>query len=121
VALVSSAPLPFQRPYRSVVNPLGVPALADLLRVVAVVALVVTGLAILVAAWSLVVRFRRARGVERQQLGWVALAAALTALAVVGVVAAEAVGAGVLVDWLLGLHGAAAAGDRRGGPAVPTV
>jgi hypothetical protein len=29
-------------------------------------------------AWSLVARFRRARGVERQQLRWVALAAAVT-------------------------------------------
>jgi hypothetical protein len=31
-----------------------------------------------VGAWSLVVRFRRAGGIERQQLRWVALAAALT-------------------------------------------
>jgi hypothetical protein len=33
------------------------------------------------AAGSLVVRFRRAQGVERQQLRWVALAAALVAVA----------------------------------------
>jgi hypothetical protein len=40
------------------------------------VALVVIALAVAVAAGSLVVRFRRAQGVERQQLRWVALAAA---------------------------------------------
>ena len=39
-----------------------------------------TNLAVLVGAVSLVVRFRRARGTERQQLRWVALAAALTGL-----------------------------------------
>jgi peptidoglycan/LPS O-acetylase OafA/YrhL len=37
---------------------------------------------LLVAACSLVVRFRRARGVERQQLRWVSAAAAMAGLAV---------------------------------------
>jgi hypothetical protein len=41
-------------------------------------------LAIPAAAASLVVRFRRARGVERQQLKWLAYAAALLALGVLG-------------------------------------
>jgi hypothetical protein len=44
---------------------------------------------VLVAAGSLVVRFRRARGVERLQLRWVAFAAALAGLAV----------AIILVSW----------------------
>ena len=44
-------------------------------------AVTVTGLAILVGAGSLVLRFRRARGVERQQLRWVALAAAVAPVA----------------------------------------
>jgi hypothetical protein len=43
-------------------------------------ALAVTTLAVMVGAGSLVVRFRRARGVERQQLRWVASAAALAVL-----------------------------------------
>jgi hypothetical protein len=103
VAMVSSALLPFEQPYRSVANPLAVPALAGPLLVAAGVSLIVTGLTILVAAWSLVVRFRRARGTERQQLRWVALAAALTAVAVLGVVAAAATGVGTALDWLLGV------------------
>ena len=37
--------------------------------------------ALVVGAWSLVGRFRRARGVERQQLRWLALAAGLAAVA----------------------------------------
>jgi hypothetical protein len=40
----------------------------------------VTSLAVVVGAASLVVRFRRARGIERQQLRWVALAAVPVAL-----------------------------------------
>ena len=103
VAVVSSATLPFERPYQLVANPLAVPALTDPLRAVAGLALVVTGLAILVAAWSLLVRFRRAGGVERQQLRWVALAAALTVLAALGIVAAAATGMVAASDWLLGV------------------
>jgi hypothetical protein len=103
VAMASSALLAFEQPYQSVTNPLAVPALAGPLQVVAGVALIVTGLTILVAAWSLVVRFRHARGVERQQLRWVALAAALTAVAVLGIVAVAAIGIGTALDWLLGV------------------
>jgi hypothetical protein len=103
VAMGSSALLPFEQPYQSVTNPLAVSALPGPLLVVAGVALVVTGLTILVAAWSLVVRFRRARGVERQQLRWVALAATLTAVTVLGIVAAAAIGIGTALDWLLGV------------------
>jgi hypothetical protein len=64
------------------------------------VALVVTALAVAVAAGSLVLRFRRARGIERQQLGWVALAAALMVLAVPVVLVAVALGIPILVDWV---------------------
>ncbi|HEX6674592.1 MAG TPA: hypothetical protein VF486_06170 [Actinomycetes bacterium] len=46
-----------------------------------------------VGAASLLVRFRRARGIERQQLRWVALAAAVVALLVGAVGAGEATGA----------------------------
>jgi hypothetical protein len=47
--------------------------------------------AVLAAAASLVVRFRRARGVERQQLKWLAYAAALVVLGFPLLVAAEGV------------------------------
>jgi hypothetical protein len=55
-------------------------ALGGVLLVANQVALAVTALAVAVAAGSLVVRFRRARGIQRQQLRWVALAAALMLL-----------------------------------------
>jgi len=74
-------------------------ALGGVLLVANQVALAVTTLAVVVAGGSLVVRFRRARGVERQQLRWVALAAALMALAALVVLAAIALGTPVLVDW----------------------
>jgi hypothetical protein len=77
-------------PYPPIQSPLAVPALAGPLEVAGVLALAITGLAVLVAAASLVLRFRRARGVVRQQLRWMAFAAAL-ALVAVAVVAAGAV------------------------------
>ena len=43
--------------------------------------------ALVVGAWSLVGRFRRARGVERQQLRWLALAAGLAAVALLAAIA----------------------------------
>jgi hypothetical protein len=60
-------------------NPLAVPALARVLVVPAVAGVVVVAVSLLVGALSLVGRFRRARGVERQQLRWLAYAAGLAA------------------------------------------
>jgi len=60
-------------------NPLAIPALYRLLAVPGVAAIVVVLVSVLVGASSLVLRYRRARGVERQQLRWLALAAALAA------------------------------------------
>jgi hypothetical protein len=74
-------------------------ALGGVVLVVTRVALVVTALAVAVAAGSLLVRFRRAQGVERQQLRWVALAAALMVLAVPIVLAPVALEIPILVDW----------------------
>jgi hypothetical protein len=74
-------------------------ALGGVLLIATQVALAVTTLAVAVAAGSLVVRFRRARGIERQQLGWVALAAALMVLAAPVVLVAVALGIPILVDW----------------------
>jgi hypothetical protein len=74
-------------------------ALGGVLLVATRVALVVTTLAVVVAAGSLVVRFRRAQGVERQQLRWVALAATLMLLAVPVVLASVALEIPVLAEW----------------------
>jgi hypothetical protein len=70
-------------------NPLAVPALARVVAVPAVAGAAVVMVSLLVGAGSLVVRFRRARGTERQQLRWLAYAAALAAgLLLVALVAA---------------------------------
>ena len=70
-------------------NPLAIPALARVLGVPAVAGVIIVMVSLLVGAGSLVVRFRRARGVERQQLRWLAYAAALAAgLLLVALVAA---------------------------------
>ena len=60
-------------------NPLAVPTLYRLLVVPGIAGIVVVLVSVLVGAGSLVVRFRRARGTERQQLRWLALAATLAA------------------------------------------
>jgi hypothetical protein len=60
-------------------NPLAVPALYRLLVVPGIAAILVVLVSVLVGAGSLVGRFRRARGVERLQLRWLALAAGLAA------------------------------------------
>jgi two-component system NarL family sensor kinase len=100
LAMVTSALLPFDPPYRAVANPLAVPALAGPLEVVGGLAWAATGAGVLVGAASLVVRFRRARGLERQQLRWVALAAALTGGTLLVLVALIPVGDQLLLGWL---------------------
>ena len=74
-------------PYESAVEPVSIPALAGAMLVAIVTGFSLTVAGLVVGAASLVVRFRRARGTERQQLRWLALAAALTGAgaAVVGV------------------------------------
>jgi hypothetical protein len=83
-------------PRQAVTSPLAVDVPAGPLGVVYTVGggvfSVVFGLAIVAGVGSLVVRFRRARGVERQQLRWVALAAGLVPAAVLVAVAASLIG-----------------------------
>jgi hypothetical protein len=71
------------------------------LLVVNQLALAFTTLAVAVCAGSLVVRFRRAQGVERQQLRWVAVAAALLVVAAGAVLVGLAVGATAVVTWAI--------------------
>jgi hypothetical protein len=75
-------PAPLYPEYPSIANPLAVPGLSrPLLDAAIPIAGVVVLVALVVAAGSLVGRFRRARGVERQQLRWLAFAAGLAAVA----------------------------------------
>jgi hypothetical protein len=69
------------------------------LRVANQLALLAGLLTILAGAASLVVRFRSARGVERLQLQWVALAAALTGLSMLVAAILIAVGEVNLAAW----------------------
>ena len=62
-----------------------------------------TALTVPVGAVAMVLRFRRARGVERQQLRWVALAAGLAALAVAGTLAGVATRNAPVRDGLIGI------------------
>jgi hypothetical protein len=69
------------------------------LLVVNQLALAFTTLAVAVCAGSLMVRFRRAQGVERQQLRWVALAAALLVPAAAVVLVGLVLDATEVVTW----------------------
>jgi hypothetical protein len=100
LGLLSWALEPLEEPFESVANPLAVPALAGPLSAVSAVTLILTGLGIPVGAASLVVRFRRARGVERQQLRWLALTAALLAVAVLAMATLVAAGLETPLGWL---------------------
>jgi hypothetical protein len=95
---------PSDQPYQGTENPLDLSGQSGALLVIYRGAFAVTNLAVVVAAGSLVVRFRRARGTERQQLRWVALAAALASLAAVLVLAAFAMGTPVLLGWVAGFY-----------------
>jgi hypothetical protein len=97
--VVPVAPGRFDPRYLVVGGPVDFRAFGGLLLVANQLALAATVLAVVVAAGSLVVRFRRARGTERQQLRWVALVAALTGVAVLAVAALVAVGDEAMAGW----------------------
>jgi hypothetical protein len=75
-------------------------AFGGALRVANQAAQAVAILTILAGTASLVVRFRRARGTERQQLRWVALAAALTGVAMLATGVLVAAGNLTLASWI---------------------
>jgi hypothetical protein len=78
VAVIASALMPGPMTYlRGVENPLGLQRAGWVLDLIVQVAFVVIVVALFAAAGSLIVRWRRARGVERQQLKWLAYAAAM--------------------------------------------
>jgi hypothetical protein len=80
--LTAFAPGPLEEsPFEDVVNPLGVEGAESILKVVGTIGWASILVSILGAAASMLVRFRRAKGLERQQLKWIASAAGLFALA----------------------------------------
>jgi hypothetical protein len=95
---VALAPGPSKQPYQSPASPFDLHGYRGALLTAYQVAFAIILGAVAVAAASLVVRFRRASGTERQQLRWVALAAALVALLFVVVLAGVAIGAPALPD-----------------------
>lgn len=81
VLLGGLAPGPFPGEEVTVDNPAGIPGL-ELLSLVASAGLLLVVVAVVLAAASLVVRWRRSTGVERLQLRWVVFAVAVTAVVV---------------------------------------
>jgi hypothetical protein len=73
------------RNFPGVRNPAGIPGAGGAIEVVETVAVGLALGALLAAVASLVVRFRRAVGVERQQLKWIAFSGALAAAGLVAV------------------------------------
>jgi hypothetical protein len=102
VVLAAVDPQPLAPEHPEVENPLAVPVPTGLLLAVAAVAAVLVLATLVGAAGSLVVRFRRARGTERQQLRWLAVGAALAAMALLVAVAAGAMGRDGVVLAALG-------------------
>jgi two-component system, NarL family, sensor kinase len=99
--LVAAAAAPGSLDVRTltVEGPVGSRAFGGALRVANKLALLAAILIILGGAASLVTRFRHARGVERQQLRWVTLAAALTGVAMLATGVLVAVGDLALAGW----------------------
>ncbi len=99
------APPALDQAARAPDNPFDLSGLGGVLVVVYQLAFAVTNLAVVVGAGSLVVRFRRARGTERQQLRWVALAAALILLGSLVLLPAFTLGTSpVVVGWVVGIY-----------------
>jgi hypothetical protein len=99
VLVVTLAGGPVDPRYQALGGPFDLRGLDGVLLAANRAALAVTVVGLVAAAVSLVGRFRHARGVERLQLRWVALAAVLVGLGAVGVLFSLAVGAaGILSD-----------------------
>ena len=101
VVLVTLAPGPVDPSAQVLGSPFDFLGLGGGLLVVNQLALAFTTLAVAVCAGSLVARFRRARGVERQQLRWVALAAALLVVAAGAALVGLALDATEVVTWAI--------------------
>ena len=97
------APRPPEERYRAVDNPFDLRPFDGALLLANRALLALTVLGVLIGAGSLVVRFHRARGIERQQLRWVVLAAALTGVGMLASVVLVAADNESLVGWVSGV------------------
>ena len=105
VLVVTLAGGPVDPRYQALGGPFDLRGLDGVLLAANRTALAVTVVGLVAAAVSLVGRFRHARGVERLQLRWVALAAVLVGLGAVGVLFSLVVGgsaAGILFSVAVG-------------------
>jgi hypothetical protein len=103
LVVVTLAPGPVDPHQQVLGSPFDFLGLGGALLMVNRLALAFTTLAVVACAGSLVVRFHRARGVERQQLRWVALAAALVVPTAAVVLAGMALAATDVVTWAISL------------------
>jgi hypothetical protein len=101
VVLVTLAPGPVDPSVQVLGSPFEFHGLSGVLLVANQLALALSTLAVAVCAGSLVARFRRADGVERQQLRWVALAAALLVVAAGAALVGLALDATEVVTWAI--------------------
>ena len=92
---------PLDPRYQVLGGPFDLRGQGGVLLVVNQLALAATTLAVMVGAASLMVRFRRAQGVERQQLRWLAWAAAVAVLGAAVALGGLAVGATAQVTWAI--------------------
>jgi hypothetical protein len=76
-------PGPLDAPFTTVINPLGVPGTFGLMDALSGLGWLCMGASVGLAAAATPIRLRRARGLERAQLKWLALATAITGVAVV--------------------------------------
>jgi hypothetical protein len=93
------SPRTLSAPYERVTNPWALAKLAEVTDPIAAAATLLVGAGLIVAGASLVVRFHRARGADRQQLLWLALVAVPLPLFVVAAFVASRSGS---IDHHLG-------------------
>jgi hypothetical protein len=98
---VAVAPDPLTRPYQPLDTPFDLHGFSGPVQVAYQAGFALAVAVVVVGVASLLQRFRRARGVERQQLRWVALAAVVVVLLMVAVGAGEATGGAILPDSAL--------------------
>jgi hypothetical protein len=111
LVVVTPAPGRLDPRYQALGGPFDLRGLGGVLLVANLLGLAVTTVGMVAAAGSLVWRFRRARGLERLQLRWVAWAAVLVVLSGMVVLAALAIGVGgatatALLGWGVGVGAA---------------